>query len=68
MSEILKESVRGWSGYVLSMGDIRLGIAPEIGGRIISLVYKGEELLFVQEEHAGETFSFDEVVRCLFSY
>jgi hypothetical protein len=50
--------LHGWRGYVLKAGDIAVGIAPDIGGRIISLRHRGEELLFVQDEHKGEVFDF----------
>jgi hypothetical protein len=45
----------GRRGWVLSAGDLEVGVAPEIGGRIVSLRHRGEELLFVQEEFAGQT-------------
>ncbi|MGA8165202.1 MAG: hypothetical protein WB791_09295 [Waddliaceae bacterium] len=38
-----KSHVRGWEGYSLSSEEITLGVVPEIGGRLISLVYRGEE-------------------------
>ncbi len=59
--KINKENIYGWNGYRLKAGDISLGITPQIGGRIISLTYRGEELLFVQEEHKGEVFDFSHV-------
>lgn len=46
----------GWNGYSLTNGEIELGIAPEIGGRIISLQVQGEELLYVDQSRLGETF------------
>jgi len=52
--KISKENIYGWEGYRLSIGDISLGITPQIGGRIISLTFEGEELFFVQKEHQGE--------------
>ncbi|MDB2613670.1 DUF4380 domain-containing protein [Chlamydiales bacterium] len=55
---VKKEEIRGWNGFRIKTGDLSLGFAPEIGGRIISLTFKGEELLFSQKEHQGETFSF----------
>jgi hypothetical protein len=51
----------GWKCYKLTVGDISVVVAPEIGGRIISLTHQGEELLFVQKEHQGETFNFSKV-------
>jgi hypothetical protein len=48
----------GWKCYKLTAGDVSIVVAPEIGGRIISLAHQGEELFFVQKEHQGETFDF----------
>jgi hypothetical protein len=56
-----EEDICGWNGYRLRTGDISLGVTPQIGGRILSLTYHGEELLFVQEEHKGEVFDFSHV-------
>ena len=47
-----------WNGYRLSEGDISCVVAPDIGGRIVSLTHRGEELLFVSDEHRGEVFDF----------
>ncbi|HCU05328.1 MAG: hypothetical protein A2X77_04235 [Gammaproteobacteria bacterium GWE2_42_36] len=46
----------GWAGYCLSNGEIEIGITPSIGGRIISLCYQQEELLYVDKNRLGETF------------
>jgi len=51
----------GWKCYRITVGDLSLTVAPEIGGRIISLTHQGEELLFVEKEHQGETFDFSKV-------
>jgi hypothetical protein len=59
--KLKEENIYGWNGYRLKAGDISLGITPQIGGRIISLTYFDEELLFVQEEHKGEVFDFSYV-------
>ena len=50
-----------WNGYLLANSNIELGVTPEIGGRIISLKFNGEELLFVDPNHCGETFDFSSV-------
>jgi len=47
-----------WAQKTLYGGDLTAALAPAIGGRIISLQYRSEELLFVQAERAGETFDF----------
>jgi len=59
--KISKENIYGWEGYRLSIGDISLGITPQIGGRIISLTFEGEELFFVQPEHQGEVIDLENV-------
>jgi hypothetical protein len=51
----------GWKCYRLTFEDVSVVVAPEIGGRIIALAHQGEELLFVQKEHEGETFNFSKV-------
>ncbi|MCZ6695917.1 MAG: hypothetical protein O7A63_05170 [Acidobacteria bacterium] len=49
----------GWKGYRLVCGPLAIGVAPDLGGRIISLTHEGTELLFVQQEHLGEVFDLD---------
>lgn len=56
---IQKENIHGWKGYRIISKDVSIGIAPEIGGRIISLTHQGEELLFVQNEFKGEIYDLD---------
>jgi hypothetical protein len=51
---ITAEKLHGWRVHRLSSGRITLGIAPDIGGRILSMTYEGAELLFTQPEHRGE--------------
>ncbi|MEI7998761.1 MAG: hypothetical protein WCH62_04570 [Candidatus Omnitrophota bacterium] len=50
------KNIYGWGGFELSSGDISVGITPSIGGRIMSLLFQGQELLFVDERHKAETF------------
>ncbi len=59
--EFTPQNLYGWPGLVANLGPLSIGLAPDIGGRIISLTYEGKELLFVQKEHAGETFDFSQV-------
>lgn len=58
MVKIKERNYFGWKCFFLEAGDISVGIASDIGGRIISFNFKGTELFFVQEEHAGEVFDF----------
>ncbi len=59
--KLTQEDIYGWPGYRMSVGDISLGITPQIGGRIISLTHKDEELFFAQDEHKGEIYNFENV-------
>lgn len=58
--QMTQEDIYGWAGYRLSMGDVSLGIVPQIGGRIMSLMHQGQELFFVQDEYKGEVCNFGE--------
>jgi len=49
----------GWKSFCFKKNNIELSVVPEIGGRIISLKYDDEELLFVDKNHLGEVFIFD---------
>lgn len=56
-----KENIYGWDGYCWEVGDIAIGIVPQLGGRIMSLKYRGEEIFFVQDKYRGEVFDFDQL-------
>lgn len=58
---IRQDTVAGWRGYRMEAGDLSLGIVPQIGGRIMSLMHKGEELFFVQEQFRGQTVDLSKV-------
>jgi hypothetical protein len=51
------KNIYGWTGFELTSGDLTVGLTPSIGGRIMSLTYLGHELLYVDSNHAGETFN-----------
>jgi hypothetical protein len=51
---ITPKNYYGWDGFCIAAGDIELGITPSIGGRIISLQFKGKELFYVDSETAGK--------------
>ena len=53
MTNIFQEQICGWPGFRLTFGDISLGVVPMIGGRILSLKFRGEELFFVSKELEG---------------
>ena len=38
--------VAGWPGFVMVQGDISLGLVPGLGGRIMSLKFRGQELFY----------------------
>lgn len=48
--------IRGWDGFELHSGDVSVGIVPAIGGRIMSLIFKGQELLYVDPSSAGRVY------------
>jgi hypothetical protein len=45
--------VCGWPGFVMTKGDITLGLVPDLGGRIMSLQFRGQELFYAQVERKG---------------
>lgn len=56
-----KVTIHGWNGYRFVAGPVSMVVTPDIGGRIISLCYEGQELFFVQKERAGEIFDFSRI-------
>jgi len=58
---MMQDRVHNWDGFRFSTGEIEWFVSPDIGGRILSITVDGRELLFVQKEHAGETFDFSGV-------
>jgi hypothetical protein len=61
MVELTETEARGWPAFRLAAGDVSLAVAPSIGGRIVSLTHRGEELLFAQPEHKGEVLDLEAV-------
>ncbi|MBF0490316.1 MAG: hypothetical protein HQL15_06800 [Candidatus Omnitrophica bacterium] len=49
-------NIYGWDGFQLKSDDLTAVITPAIGGRIMSLKFKGQELLFADPKHFAETF------------
>lgn len=58
---IRQDTVAGWRGYRMEAGELTLGIVPQIGGRIMSLTHKGEELFFVQEQYRGQSIDLSKI-------
>jgi hypothetical protein len=54
---IISSKVACWPGFVMTKGDISLGLVPDLGGRIMSLQFRGQELLYGSVDGARE-FSF----------
>ncbi len=50
------DHINGWRGLRLTAGDVSLVITPDIGGRIMSLTFRGEELFYVHTDEAGVPF------------
>lgn len=59
--QITQEAIYGWEGYRLIAGDVSLGIVPQVGGRIMSLICHGQELFFVQDQYKGAVCRFEDV-------
>jgi len=49
------KQIYGWDGFELTSGDLQVGLTPSIGGRIMSLIYQGQELLFVDNNLNNKT-------------
>ncbi|MBF0619287.1 MAG: hypothetical protein HQL19_03875 [Candidatus Omnitrophica bacterium] len=47
---MISANIYGWPGYTLKSADIELGLVPDLGGRILSLKFCGEELLFIHPD------------------
>lgn len=59
---ILLEPVefQGWQCYRLRCGHLAVTMAPEVGGRIVSLTVADEELLYTKPQHRGEKFRLED--------
>ena len=49
-----QRTYHGWNTFEIVNGYLTVRVAPEIGGRILSLEWRGTELLFTQKQHRGE--------------
>ena len=58
MTEISQIDLHGWNCVRMEAGQISAALAPEIGGRIVSLKFRGEELLYIDETRGGEKYDF----------
>jgi hypothetical protein len=45
--------VHGWDGWWIRRPPLVLGLVPQIGGRLMSMRWRGRELSFVHPDHAG---------------
>ncbi|MDJ0626340.1 MAG: hypothetical protein QNJ31_08260 [Candidatus Caenarcaniphilales bacterium] len=55
MLKIFKSSYKNWNTTTIEKDDLTLVLLPEVGGRIISMQWKGKELSFQQPERLGKT-------------
>jgi hypothetical protein len=46
LMNISSAAVCGWPGFLMTKGNISLGLVPDLGGRIMSLCFRGQELLY----------------------
>lgn len=56
-----QQTVGGWPGWRFAAGEVEIGLTPVIGGRLLSLRFRDEELLWAPAEGAGEAFDFTRV-------
>ena len=59
--KISQDMISGWPGYRLTARDVSLGVVPDIGGRILSLTFRGEELLYGPAPQSGQIADFSSV-------
>jgi hypothetical protein len=45
--------VHGWDAWWIVRGPLELGLVPQVGGRLMSMRWRGHELSFVHPDHAG---------------
>ena len=45
--------VHGWDGWWIRRPPLELGLVPQVGGRLMSMRWRGHELSFVHPDHAG---------------
>jgi hypothetical protein len=50
---LVREQVHGWDGWWIRRDALELGLAPSVGGRIMSMRWRGDELAFVHPGHVG---------------
>ena len=46
---------KGWESWHLRRGPLELLLVPQVGGRIMGILWKGHDLLFTQPEREGQT-------------
>jgi len=51
--DVERGAVSGWDGWWIRRGPLELGLVPGVGGRLLSLRWRGHELSFVPPAHAG---------------
>src|SRR5258705_956240 len=45
-------TVHGWDGWWIRRGPLELGLVPDVGGRLMSMRWRGDELSFLHSDHA----------------
>ena len=45
--------VHGWDGWWIRRPPLELGLVPQVGGRLMSMRWRGHELSFIHPDHAG---------------
>jgi hypothetical protein len=48
-----RDDVYGWDGWWIRRGALELGLVPEVGGRLLGMRWRDDELAFVHPAHCG---------------
>jgi hypothetical protein len=51
--------VHGWAGWWIRRPPLELGLVPSVGGRLMSMRWRGQELSFVHPDHAGRQVALE---------
>lgn len=54
MADMEKKRFLGWEAYEVTLGSITMIIVPEVGGRIMQLVFNGMPLFYIEPALAGK--------------
>lgn len=52
--KVEETAFQGYAAIRLAIADLAVLVVPDVGGRILSVKHRGEELFFTHEEHLGD--------------